>query len=256
MDYHPKQMAPSAIFLATKTENNHIFLRKFAEKLPNTTEQEVVAPEFRLIQGLRFTFDVRHPQRGLEGAYMVLRDIAAGKYMGPGKDAMEVRVKLEQLPARAGESARGILTRINTDHTGCKEILKSEALLSDAYLLFTPPQIWLAAMFLVDEPLALFYLETVLALDSNKNREQIEQCIRSCADMLAPKPAEVKGEIPRIVRKLKECSNPDNIDLVGLSAAHKRDGGPMTDEEKAAKKRKLDAQNSAKEDDPFGPALS
>ncbi len=46
---------------------------RFAEKFPNTTAEEVLAGEFLLCQGIRFSFDVKHPFRALEGIVMELR---------------------------------------------------------------------------------------------------------------------------------------------------------------------------------------
>ena len=67
MTYHPKQIMMCALFLATKSDHWHISLHKFASRIGNTTEEDVKAPEFLLMQGLRFMLDVRHPMRGLEG---------------------------------------------------------------------------------------------------------------------------------------------------------------------------------------------
>lgn len=47
--------------------------RRFADKLPNTTAEEILAGEFLLCQGIRFCFDVRHPFRALEGVILELR---------------------------------------------------------------------------------------------------------------------------------------------------------------------------------------
>ena len=67
MTYHPKQIMMCALFLATKSDLWHISLHKFVTRIGKITEEDVKAPEFLLMQGLRFTLDVRHPMRGLEG---------------------------------------------------------------------------------------------------------------------------------------------------------------------------------------------
>lgn len=92
MTYHPKQIMPAALFLATKTENYHIYLRDYAARLSSNpkrpvTAEDVLAPEFLLTQALRFTFDVRHPHRGLKGAYMELLSLADGSAVpAPAQD--------------------------------------------------------------------------------------------------------------------------------------------------------------------------
>ena len=83
MTYHPKQIMPSALFLSTKTENHYTALKSFASKFPKTTPDDVIAPEFLVTQGLRFTFDVRHPHRGLEGGFMELLALASGDGQPP-----------------------------------------------------------------------------------------------------------------------------------------------------------------------------
>ena len=80
MTYHPKQIMPCALFLATKTDNYYLSLRQFAEGVPGqTSADDIIAPEFLVMQSLRFTFDVRHPFRGLEGGIMELRAISQGQ---------------------------------------------------------------------------------------------------------------------------------------------------------------------------------
>lgn len=46
---------------------------RFADKFPDTTAEEVLAAEYLLSQGIRYSFDVRHPFRGLEGLIMDLK---------------------------------------------------------------------------------------------------------------------------------------------------------------------------------------
>ena len=270
MTYHPKEMMPSALFLATKTENNYISLKNFAEKLPKSTPESVIAPEFLLTQGLRFTFDVRHPQRGLEGGFMELMALCRGQYqpvagteMKPS-DLQKSMVKLE--PAKEGlmvtRSIGDVITRIQTAHGKAKDVLKTTALLSDAYFLYTPSQIWLAAFLLADNPLARFYLDTKLRASSIKPKLMIT--LQACAEVLQtsvsakPGPEEMQ-ELKRIDKKLYKCRNPDKVDLISINKAQKRDGeakGGGGLDEKVIKKRKLERENSVKEqEDVFGPPL-
>lgn len=79
MTYHPKNIMACALFVATKTDNYYMSLRQFAAGIPgDTTADDVIAPEFLIMQSLRFTFDVRHPFRGLEGGIMELQAVAQG----------------------------------------------------------------------------------------------------------------------------------------------------------------------------------
>jgi len=272
MTYHPKEMMPSALFLATKTENNYISLRAFAEKLPKATPEGVVAPEFLLTQGLRFTFDVRHPQHGLEGGFMELVAMARGKAKLPA-GSTDAEVQLQNEMVRLERKDKGgpqpntpedVVKRIQAAHTVAKEILKTSALLSDVYFLYTPPQIWLAAFLIADNTLASFYIKAKIPL-SSPVREKIVNTLSSCGAMMnasvsiKPGKEELK-ELTRIDKKLYKCRNPEKVDLVGINKAQKRDGEAKDGsglEEKVVKKRKLERENSMKEgEDVFGPPLA
>ena len=272
MTYHPKEMMPSALFLATKTENNYISLRAFAEKLPKATPEHVVAPEFLLTQGLRFTLDVRHPQRGLEGGFMELVALARGTVQlppGSTKSWDQLHDEMMQLkPKDKGDpqskTPEDVIKRIQAAYTVTKDILKTSALLTDVYFLYTPSQIWLAAFLLADAPLASFYISSKFPL-SSPVREKVLNTLRSCSTMMMasvsvkPGKEELK-ELTRIDKKLYKCRNPEKVDLVGINKAQKRggeakEGGAL--DEKVVKKRKLERENSMREgEDVFGPPLA
>lgn len=268
MTYHPKELMLSALFLSTKTENHYTSLRSFVSKLPKTTAEDVIAPEFLLTQGLRFTFDVRHPQRALDGTFMELMALAKGDEVltnGNGNKIQSIMIGLE--PMRAGEkrtkTAEEVGNRIKIVQGKVKAILKTSALLTDVYFLFTPSQICLSALLLVDFPLTNFYLETKFPTPSALKSKLIN-VLQSCATMLESSPSADPGEtekkqLTKIDKKLYKCRNPEKIDLVGINKAQKRDGEGKEGEgldEKIIKKRKLEREKSEKEgDDLFGPAI-
>lgn len=269
MTYHPKEMMPIALFFATKTENNYMSLRKFAEKLPKTTPEQVIAPEFLLTQGLRFTFDVRHPQRGLEGGFMELLALANGKGQpAPGITITSTQLQDEMVKLDPGmgnkptKSPIDVVAKIGRVHDKAKQVLKTSALLSDAYFLYTPSQIWVSALLLVDEPLARFYLDTKVPLTS-PIRSKLMVTLRKCAELLkssasADPGKEEKAELIRIDKKLYKCRNPDKLDLVSINKAQKRDGEGKDGvlDEKVIKKRKLEREGSQRDgEDVFGPPL-
>ncbi|KAI9790579.1 MAG: hypothetical protein M1835_000911 [Candelina submexicana] len=252
MTYHPKQIMAVALFLSTKTEHHYTSLKSFAAQFPKTTPEEVVAPEFLLTQGLRFTFDVKHPHRGLEGGVMELGAMADGKGVGVPGQAITSKELQEGIFKAAGGTTNEVHKRIQKAHGRAKDILKTSALLTDAYFLYTPAQIWLAALFIADEPLALFYVNTKITSSPTADQLKIKliTTLRACAELLNSSPAtltatpEEMGELKRIGKKLYGCQNPEKIDLVGLNQAQKREG--ETDEN-AVKKRKLERENSMRE---------
>ncbi|KAL8696044.1 MAG: hypothetical protein Q9224_003000 [Gallowayella concinna] len=271
MTYHPKEIYRTAVYLAMKSEDNFHYVKSFAEKLDNVTAEDILAPEFLLTQGLRFTFDVRHPFHGLEGGFMELLAFTNGQGMGGpwiNKSAKELRDDMLAIDSGPGTSTHAttvkeVVVRCQSAHGKAKELLKTSALLTDAYFLYTPSQIWLSALLLVDEALARFYLDAKIPPLSDM-KPKLFTTLRQCAEMLRASPAaqpdkEEKKELKRIVKKLAQCRNPQNLDLVELNKAQKRDpnmnGGEGLDEN-VAKKRKLEREKSMKEsDDLFGSAL-
>ena len=265
-------MMPSALFLSTKTENHYISLKSFVSKLPKTTAEDVVAPEFLLTQGLRFTFDVRHPQHGLEGGFMELLAISAGTHQVPAGSEFSAKSLQQQMLALEplvkgnpkAKSPADLKARIQVAHGKAKEILKTSALLTDAYFLYTPSQIWLAAFFAADEPLVRFYISSKLP-PSTRILPKLMITIEACRNLLVLSPsiqpgeAEIK-ELTRIDKKLYKCRNPEKIDLVGINKAHKRDGEAKEDaalDEKIVKKRKMERENGLQDaESVFGPALT
>ena len=147
-------------------------------------------------------------------------------------------------------------------HDKAKQVLKTSALLSDAYFLYTPSQIWLSALLLVDEPLARFYLDTKVPLTSPM-RPKLMITLSACAELLKSSASADPGkeeiaELKRIDKKLYHCRNPDKVDFVGMNKAQKRDGegkdGAL--DEKVVKKRKLERESSQRDgEDVFGPPL-
>lgn len=268
MTYHPKEIMPSALFLATKTENHYTSLRSFVSKLPKTTPEDVIAPEFLLTQGLRFTFDVRHPQRGLEGGFMELVAMAKGSAApGPAckrspKELQKAILELE--PAKGSgkkaTSTADVVARIQAAHTRAKDLLKTSALLTDAYFHYTPSQLWLAALLQADEPVTQFYIDSKCPTPSSI-KPKLLNALRACGSMFQSSPSadprkEEVAELTKIDKKLYKCRNPEKIDLVSINKAQKRDGEENGLDEKAVKKRRLEREASEKEAaDVFGPPI-
>lgn len=242
MDYHPRQIMTSALFLATKSDHFYIPLSRFISKLRNTGEDDVKAPEFTLMQGLRFTLDVRHPFKGLEGGVLEMLALAQeGKLKGLGAE-----------PSR----------RIYKAADETSKILRGPAQMTDAYFLYTPSQIWIAALMLADNELANMYLAAKLqglGSDGESLRKKLLVTLKSCSDLLGAwksneeDRAEMK-ELKRIGKKLHLCQNPEKMNIVELNRAQKRESDG--DAEKAEKKRrKVEGKTLQNDGDVFGPEL-
>jgi len=245
MTYAPDTILRTALFFATKTENHYFRLSKFAEAIANTKPEDVLASEFLLTQGLRFTFDVRHPFRALEGAVMEMGALADGMIPYDGA---------------AGIQPQGMSRRVKVAHGVARDVLKTSALLTDVYFHFTPSQIMMASLLLADEELIHWYIASKYGPE-DKNAQKILLTLSQCAAMLqtiepvAAGPATERKAISALAKKLKKCRNPEKIDLVALQKI-KREGDGVEDE-KTIKKRKLEREKVAKEaDNLFGPGLA
>lgn len=249
MTYHPKQIMMCALYLATKADHFYISLSKFVAELNNVSEDDVKAPEFLLLQGLRFTLDVRHPMKGLAGGHVEMNAMADESRLG------------------SVMKSTGSAKRIGAAADQAKRLLATAAQMTDAYFLYTPSQIWLAAMMVADRDLVQTYLNRKLSeLPPNdttmKLKQKLLSTISACASLLeayrSPEDdATQRKEMRRIGKKLTICQNPEKMDIVAVAkakAAEKR-GGEGSDAEKALKKRKLEKDRLERDGDVFGPDL-
>ncbi|KXH35729.1 cyclin ccl1 [Colletotrichum simmondsii] len=215
MTYPPQDILKTCLFFGSKAEGLYTRLAKLADKFPNTTEEEILAGEFLLCQGVRFAFDVRHPFRALEGAILELRRHA----------------DLEK-------------NRIDAAHFRARAFLKFSSLVTDAYFHYTPSQIMLAALSLADRGLAEKLVQSAFGSAQNGTsndgekdlarhdiRDKVMGTIEACRELLATEPPERLDEywgtveatkvIKPLIRKLKRCRDPDRADLVALQKARR-----------------------------------
>ncbi|RMZ69708.1 cyclin ccl1 [Pyrenophora seminiperda CCB06] len=171
MTYHVNTILRTIMFMTTKVELFPIHVSQYAEGAGrNVTSEDVLAPEYIIMQGLRYNLDVRHPFRGIKAGHMEMLEMAHGKYQGPdmSMSAKELQSKMLQLPSKPGAPAikipeKKLEERIHAAYATASTTLRTIALLTDAYFLYTPSQIWLAAHLLADEPLTLFFLATKIS---------------------------------------------------------------------------------------------
>jgi cyclin H len=249
MTYSPADIVKTALFFATKTENHYFRLTKFADAITNTTPEDVLACEFLLTQGLRFTFDVRHPFRALDGAVMEIQALARGDTPAlPG-----VGRTTEQNPPHTEK-------RVKAAHGKAREYLKTSALLTDVYFHYTPSQIMMAALMIADRELIEWYIRCKFPAAVGEMQQKVLGTLERCADMLGAvdpsheQSASENKELKTLMKKLRMCRNPEKLDLVRLQRVKREGDGE--DDEKVIKKRRLEREKSAKEaDDLFGPEI-
>jgi cyclin H len=274
MTYPPKEIYKTVLFLACKTEATHMTLSEYARRI-STDPEQVLAPEYKVMQALRFTLDVKQPFRGLKAVLMELLNLADG-LVGPipGTEEQDGRTLLSQMmqlpfpqednktewvpPASGTMEPKHLTNRIQAAYSSARAFLDAPALLTDTYFLYTPSQILLASMLLADEPLTSFYLSTKLPLTSDI-RPKILATIRSCAKMMgsfSQATLLTKEARAELEKKLDRCRDPSTRDLVKAFAAMRQDGEEGKMDEGVAQRRKAEREKVQKEgEDLFGPGL-
>ncbi|KAJ9631854.1 hypothetical protein H2203_000254 [Taxawa tesnikishii (nom. ined.)] len=259
--YPPKEVYKSVLWLASKSEGTHLELSEYALRMKSPPEQ-ILAPEYKIIQALRFTLDVRQPYRGLKGALMELLNMASGTAAVlpfVGRTPQQLQQDMADLPFPAGTRASSPTDRVLAAYGSARLTVDMPALLTDVYFLYTPPQIYLAALHLADPILTTFYLDSKIPPDSPV-RGRILATVHACAKMLGGFTKESimsKAEQDELNKKLDVCRDPSTRDLVGAMMAAKRNGEEEGKLDEARVKRiKIEREKSVKEgEDLFGPSL-
>jgi len=223
MDWHPKNVMLTALFLATKTTNNPISLEAYTSHIPKTSQSDVLDLEFLVAQSLAFEFAVWHAHRALWGIWL----------------------DLQSLPDSSVDRPQAIYD------TALSHVRASR--LTDAELIYTPSQIAIACMSLSSPTFASQWV-------SSKSRSShfvstLESTIDAIKSLIItsgqPPPVESVREVDR---RLKLCKNPEKV--VGSKAYLAR----KAEEEKRAEEKRTrkaeDVRRAMDDGDPFGDELS
>lgn len=192
MQYHPKNILYTCLFLAAKSENYFISIETFCKGLQKTEPKDILDLEFTVLQSLKFTLLVHHPFRPLYGFFLDFQQVL-------------LDIKIDEI----GEL-----------YDQAKNWLNNYALLSDVSFLFTPPQIALAAMYDTNPNITNLYLSKKFKkLDTIKEGEvngqtdydlifrTIENCIETAKQLIES----TREESTKIDRKCFFAINPDKL---------------------------------------------
>ncbi|TFY59612.1 hypothetical protein EVJ58_g5673 [Rhodofomes roseus] len=221
MDWHPKNVMLTALFLATKTTNHPISVATYTSRIPKTQPSDVLDLEFLVAQSLGFDFAVWHAHRALWGSALdvqVLPDITSA----------EVR-RVHQIALNYVHASR----------------------LTDAEFIYTPAQIALASLSMVSAPLAEIWARRTYADKADLLLAVLEP-IKTMISTHGQAP-DVEA-VRNVDRRLKLCKNPEKV--VGSRAYMKKQEEA---EQRASEKRKRKAAAARKameEGDPFGSELA
>ncbi|KAH7880566.1 cyclin-like protein [Lentinula edodes] len=238
MDWHPKSVMLTALFLATKTTNNPISLDVYASHIPNTVASDVLDLEFLVAQSLAFEFAVWHTHRALWGIWLDIQNLSDS---------------LPDISKTQGSIYESALIHVRA------------ARLTDAEFIYTPSQIALACISLTAPDLAKKWLESKENIPLPENRTDIPP--RPSATTLFASIEAIKsiitnaGKVPdveavrEVDRRLRTCKNPEKV--VGTKAylARKAEAEKKA-EEKKNKKAEIQKASGAADTDPFGDPLS
>ncbi|AEY98544.1 FAGL273Cp [Eremothecium gossypii FDAG1] len=164
MELHPKNILWTTIFLACKSENYFLGIDSFSKA---TTRKELILKyEYTLLESLKFTLMNHHPYKALHGFFLDIQSVLKGK------------VDLDYM---------GLI------YTSAKKKI-TDALLTDAVYMYTPPQITLAVLAIEDEALITRYLELKFPEQANAEQEQTQTDSTNAPDPSPTKNVQDKGE--------------------------------------------------------------
>lgn len=191
MEYHPKNILYTCLFLAAKSENFFISIESFIKPLKKTIASDILDLEFIVLQSLKFTLMVHHPFRPLYGFFLDFQAVLL-------------------FPS--------LLYDVNIDTIGqlydkAKTWLNDYALLSNVSFLFTPPQIALAALYDCDKRITDKYLKAkfIQDKDNRDNYELLVKTIRKCVTIAKESHLSTKDESTEIDRKCYFCLHPKKL---------------------------------------------
>ncbi|CCD22296.1 TFIIH complex kinase subunit CCL1 NDAI_0A01380 [Naumovozyma dairenensis CBS 421] len=216
MQFDPKNLVHTTVFLACKAENYFISVDSFAKKAKSTRES-ILKYEFKLLESLKFTLLIHHPYKPLHGFFLDIQNILHGKvdlnYMGQIYDRTKKKI--------------------------------TQALLTDAVYLYTPPQITLAVLLIEDEPLITKYLELKFADNDNddngnevkrKKKNSIDltvllSVIKECKDVIENLQTVSTEDARKIAAKNYFCQNPKAL-IQNLKRKQQQAGSSTEPEQK------------------------
>ncbi|KAM9894949.1 hypothetical protein OXX69_011195 [Metschnikowia pulcherrima] len=197
MEYRPRNILYTAVFLAAKSENYFISIDTFCSRLPKTKPEDILGLEFIILSALKFSLLVHHAFRPLYGFFLDFQSLL----LHPAPAMYDVNVDtIGQLYDRA------------------KTWLNDHALLSDAPFLYTPPQIALAALYDSDKRITERYLRLkFLGGEEAKNQADRDRfdlhvrTIKKCIKIAKQETATSREESTKIDEKCFFALNPQKL---------------------------------------------
>lgn len=185
MDYHPKEILVTAIYLACKVEEFNVSIGKFVENIPGNRERAtrvILNNELLLLQELQFNLTIHNPWRPMEGLVIDLK----------------TRCKhLDNI-----DSLRPDI-----------EAFIDQVMLTDAVLIYSPSQIALAAIIHAasrqKQNLDTYVTDLLFGGQGMDAIKTIVTCVRQIRVMVKNMKEPVRN-IKALCDRLEACRNQDN----------------------------------------------
>lgn len=185
MDYHPKEILATCVYLACKVEEFNVSIQQFVANIKGDREKAadiILNNELLLMQQLNFHLTVHNPFRPITG---LLIDI---KTRGTLKDPDRLIPGIDELLDRSF-------------HT-------------DACLLYAPSQIALAAILhsasKIQENLDCYVTETLIGRSAKEKLPNLIEAVRKIRSMVKSLESPPRDLVRQLEKKLDKCRNQEN----------------------------------------------
>lgn len=182
MDYHPKEMLVTCVYLATKVEEFNVSMAQFVSNIKGDREKAaeiILNNELLLMLHLNYNLTVHHPFRPVEG---LLVDI---KSRGSLRDPERLRPGIEEMLERV--------------------------YLTDAILLYSPSQIALAAILhaasKINENLDSYVMEILIGPSGREHLSGLIEAVRCIRSLIKCIELPPKDQMRLLDKKLEKCRN-------------------------------------------------
>lgn len=185
MNYHPKEVMVTCIYLACKVEEFNVSILQFVANIKGDRDKAtdiILNNELLLMEQLNFHLSIHNPYRPVEG---LLIDI-------------KTRTSLHD-PERL---------RSGTEH------FLERTLLTDAVLLYSPSQVALAAVLhaasKLQENLDSYVTDTLFGVDQRERLHELIEAVRAIRSMVKmTDTVQGRNQQKLLDKKLDQCRNPE-----------------------------------------------
>lgn len=189
MEFHPKKIMYTCLFLAAKSENFFININNFVKGLKNVQKEDILDLEYIILNKLKYDLLIYHPFNSLYGFFFDFQSVLLFSDLPISQISIEFLCSM---------------------YDKAKKVLVDFYFYTDVAFFFTPSQIALSAFYIINKKVTDIYLKKKFLRFENKNDNKTE--IEQKDVETIPKTKVVKGN-PKflikfyelLVKTIKEC---------------------------------------------------